>query len=356
MLRSLLFAPASDEHKLRKALASAADGVVADLEDATAPDEKEAARGVVEAIFADAESRAARALRVNAPGTEWFEGDLELANRLELDLLMLPKATPETVAALGPGGHGDGPPAARHYTFPALVATEKRIAGEPASAPRNCAKLLDALDERLSGQRYLAGDRLTEAEIRLFTALDGAGLRWVVPRNHQDLPDRAGHDVDVIIRPADASRIDPLIRELVRRQELALLRAYAGIEHETFDVAAGDLSGRLLLHVDFQTAVCYRARLLVDATDLLAHVPAVPERGGVPLPVPEPAMEAYALLLHAALHKGALKAKYADRLAELRDADPGGLERLASERLGPASLKGFARQVTLYRVLRHQPP
>jgi putative glutathione S-transferase len=30
---------------------------------------------------------------------------------------------------------------------------------------------LDALDERLSGQRYLAGDRITEADIRLFTTL-----------------------------------------------------------------------------------------------------------------------------------------------------------------------------------------
>jgi hypothetical protein len=170
----------------------------------------------------------------------------------------------------------------------------------------------------------------------LFTALDGAGLRWVVPRNHQDLPDRAGHDVDVIIHPADASRIDPLIRELVRRQELVLLRAYAGVEHETFDVAAGDLRGRLLLHVDFQTAIRYRGRLLVDAGDLLAHSHAAPTRRGVPLRVPEPAMEAYGLLLHAALHKGALKTKYADRLAELRDADPGGLKRLASERLGPA--------------------
>jgi hypothetical protein len=171
----------------------------------------------------------------------------------------------------------------------------------------------------------------------LFTALDGAGLRWMVPRNHQDLPDRAGHDVDVIVHPADASRIDPLVREVVARQGLALLRAYAGVEHETFDVAAGDLRGRLLLHVDFQTAVRYRGRLLVDAGDLLAHTRAAPTRGGVALRVPEPAMEAYALLLHAALHKGALKAKYADQLADLRDADPGGLERLASERLGRAT-------------------
>jgi hypothetical protein len=170
----------------------------------------------------------------------------------------------------------------------------------------------------------------------LFTALDGAGLRWVVPRNHQDLPDRAGHDVDVIVHPADASRVDALIREVVTQRDLALLRAYAGIEHETFDVAAGDLSGRLLLHVDFQTALRYRGRVLVDADDLLAHTRVATTRGGVPLRLPEAAMEAYGLLLHAALNKGALKAKYAARLAELRDADPGGLERLASERLGRA--------------------
>ena len=192
----------------------------------------------------------------------------------------------------------------------------------------------------------------------LFTALDGAGLRWVVPRNHQDLPDRAGHDVDVIIHPADATRIDPLMRELVAREGLALLRAYTGVEHETFDIAAGDLRGRLLLHVDFQTAIRHRGRLLVDAGDLLAHVPAVAERGGVPLRVPEPAMEAYGLLLHAGLHKGALKAKYADRLAELRDADPGGLKRLASERLGPAvgarlsAVRGQAGLLALGPALR----
>jgi thymidylate kinase len=196
------------------------------------------------------------------------------------------------------------------------------------------AGLLSEADQAAAAQ---APDWVGPFLAALFTALDAAGLRWVVVRNHQDLPDRAGHDIDVIVHPADASRVDLLIREIVRRQDFALLRAYAGIEHETFDVAAGDLSGRLLLHVDFQTAVRYRGRLLVDADDLLAHTRGVATRGGVRLRVPEPAMESYALLLHAALHKGALKAKYANRLAALRDDDPGGLERLASERLGPAA-------------------
>jgi citrate lyase beta subunit len=138
VLRSLLFAPASDEHKLGKALASAADGVVADLEDATAPDEKEAARGIVETVFADAEARSVRGLRVNAPGTEWFEGDLELADRLELDFLMLPKATPLSVAALGP----DGPPVL------AIIESAEglRLAYETAAAKRVFALALGTHD------------------------------------------------------------------------------------------------------------------------------------------------------------------------------------------------------------------
>jgi thymidylate kinase len=45
-------------------------------------------------------------------------------------------------------------------------------------------------------------------------------------------------------------------------------------------------------------------------------------------------MEAYAILLHAALHKGALKDKYRDRVAELEREEPGALARVAVERLG----------------------
>ena len=138
LLRSLLFAPASDEHKLRKALASGADAVVADLEDGTAPDQKEAARGIVEALVTGVQAGSAQAVRVNAPGTEWFEGDLELCARLELDFLMLPKATPGSVAALGPSG----PPVV------AVVESAEglRLAYETASAERVVALALGTHD------------------------------------------------------------------------------------------------------------------------------------------------------------------------------------------------------------------
>ena len=137
-LRSLLFAPASEERKLRNALAGAAHGIVADLEDGVAPAEKEAARSVVEAVFAEVAPGCARGLRVNPPGTEWFERDLELAGRLGLDFLALPKATPDSVAALGPGG------------VPVLAIVETasglRLAYETAAAERVFALALGSHD------------------------------------------------------------------------------------------------------------------------------------------------------------------------------------------------------------------
>jgi thymidylate kinase len=165
--------------------------------------------------------------------------------------------------------------------------------------------------------------------LELAAALDAAPVRWMVLRNHEDLPERVGHDVDLVVHPRDAAQVDGIVRAVVRRQGAALLRAYAGTEHETFDVAAGDLSGRLVLHVDVQTAARHRGRMLVGAEDLLAH-----RRRAGPLWVPAPAMEAYALLLHAALHKQALRPRYLERLAALRAADRLGVQRVAAERLG----------------------
>jgi citrate lyase beta subunit len=193
VLRSLLFAPASDEHKLWKALDSGADGVVADLEDATAPDEKEAARGIVEAVFADAEARSARALRINAPGTEWFEGDLELAGRLELDLLMLPKATPLAVAALGPRG------------APVLAIVESaeglRLAYETAAADRVFALVLGTHDLGAELRTSTRSDGLEVLYARSKVVADSAaaGRRPPFDTVYRDVRDPAGLEEECLL-------------------------------------------------------------------------------------------------------------------------------------------------------------
>jgi citrate lyase beta subunit len=194
VLRSLLFAPASDERKLTKALASAADAVVADLEDATAPHEKEAARGIVEGLFSDTtETRSARALRVNAPGTEWFEGDLELADRLQLDILMLPKATPSTVASLGPGG----PPVL------AIVESAEglRLAYETAAAERVFALALGSHDlgAELQTSARPDGLELLYARSKIVADSAAAGRRPPFDTVYLDVRDPVGLEQESVL-------------------------------------------------------------------------------------------------------------------------------------------------------------
>ena len=96
--RSLLFAPGSDERKLVKALGSAADAVVADLEDAVAATAKDAARALVAAPSSASRhgpGPAAARPRQRAE-TAFFADDLAaVAAPRRRTAIVLPKATPE---------------------------------------------------------------------------------------------------------------------------------------------------------------------------------------------------------------------------------------------------------------------
>src|SRR3954470_5116430 len=75
--RSCLSVPGSSEKMLAKAPGLGADELVLDLEDAVAPDAKDAARRlVVEALASDAFAGRTVAVRVNAPGTPWCHADV----------------------------------------------------------------------------------------------------------------------------------------------------------------------------------------------------------------------------------------------------------------------------------------
>lgn len=73
--RCCLVVPASDSRKVAKALASPADEIVLDLEDAVAPDAKEAARIAAAAVFRTRPDRPV-AVRINQIGTGWCHHDL----------------------------------------------------------------------------------------------------------------------------------------------------------------------------------------------------------------------------------------------------------------------------------------
>jgi citrate lyase subunit beta/citryl-CoA lyase len=95
--RSFLFVPGDRPERLPKALASGAHAVIADLEDAVAPEDKPAARHALArawAALAPAE-RERLVVRINAPGTAWYDDDMSLLRELaqhKLAGVMLPKA------------------------------------------------------------------------------------------------------------------------------------------------------------------------------------------------------------------------------------------------------------------------
>jgi len=99
--RTYLFVPGNRPERFAKALASGADAVVLDLEDAVAPADKDAARGAVGQFLAaaSAEKRARLVLRINDEATPWFDADLGVLAAHAGAVLMLPKAEqPATIA------------------------------------------------------------------------------------------------------------------------------------------------------------------------------------------------------------------------------------------------------------------
>ncbi len=101
-VRSALFVPGGRQGALDKAAGLAADMIVVDLEDAVAPDAKRDARAVAAAaIRGGFGGNKLVALRINAAGTEWHNGDLALLADLPVDYVVLPKVDgPDAIDAL----------------------------------------------------------------------------------------------------------------------------------------------------------------------------------------------------------------------------------------------------------------
>ena len=91
-MRSKLFVPGSRPELFGKAMASAADAVSFDLEDAVAADRKAEARAHVAKFLAARGSGDGKRVivRVNAPGTAHFEADIAAVLRPGLDMVNLP--------------------------------------------------------------------------------------------------------------------------------------------------------------------------------------------------------------------------------------------------------------------------
>lgn len=90
--RSLLYIPGSKERALEKATSLPADGIIFDLEDAVAPDEKANARALVaDTLVRRDYGNRALMVRINGYETAWYKDDLAAICAVGPEAILLPK-------------------------------------------------------------------------------------------------------------------------------------------------------------------------------------------------------------------------------------------------------------------------
>ena len=187
--RTYLFVPGNRPERFAKALASGADAVVLDLEDAVAADAKADARAAVAAwvATADPSDRARVVVRINDTVSSEHEADLRLVAEAGVEAVMLPKAeTVEQVAAVRAAGP---------VQVLALIETARGVeqAGVVAAADGVTRLVFGTLDLALDLDLDIeqAPDGLGYAAGRLAVASRIAGLPTPVAGVTPQLDDRA---------------------------------------------------------------------------------------------------------------------------------------------------------------------
>ncbi|WP_212753729.1 HpcH/HpaI aldolase/citrate lyase family protein [Nakamurella aerolata] len=180
-----LYVPADRPDRVRKALASAADVVLIDLEDAVAPAHKAAARRALPELL-DRVDRPSQ-VRVNAADTAWGAADLALVAELPTVVgVRIPKCANPAVVSAQIAGAGDRP---AHLLLESALGVERAF--ELAQLPGVASLGLGEADLRADlGVTDDAG--LDWARSRLVNACAAAGLPAPIMSVYTQLRDLAG--------------------------------------------------------------------------------------------------------------------------------------------------------------------
>jgi len=282
--RSLLFVPGSTPERIAKAIATAADGIILDLEDAVAPSEKARARDwVVAALRGVPFDGRERIVRINVPDGPEGSEDLAAVVPAAPDALLVPKveaaeavarldarvAALEREAGIEPG----------RIRFHLLVETVAAVLEAPAlaAASRRTAVLLFGAGDLVRETRgRLTAGRLPElyALSRVLFAARAAGLD-AVDTPYFGLEDAAGleaharfaaelgYDGKAVIHPRQIEPVNRLFTPTAEAiaEARRVVEAYeAAAEHGT---GALSLDGRFVdrVHVELARETLARARL-----------------------------------------------------------------------------------------------
>ena len=265
-LRSLLFTPANAERKVEKAFASAADGVILDLEDAVAIGEKPAARQAAVQALGGERTRTAW-VRVNALSTPFCFDDLLAIAPAAPDAIVLPKVesyadvrTADWLLSQMEARHGL---AAGSTGLAPIIETATGIAaaGEIARAsPRVRRLVFGAVDLALDMDLDLDDEQGAIAQARFAIALASraAGLPGPLDTAFVDIPalDRLrasavraramGYGGKLCIHPAQIEVVNEVFTPTARELERARRIVDAFDAAERAGLAAVSLDGAMI--------------------------------------------------------------------------------------------------------------
>ena len=251
--RTYLFVPGNRPDRFGKALASGADAIVLDLEDAVAADAKDAARDAVRAWAVDATpaDRARAVVRTNDLGSPHAARDLAAAAEAGLTAVMLPKTeSAGDVAALRSAAPG--------VAVLALVESARGIAAaEEIAAANGVVRLVfGTLDYALDLDLDIedAADGLSYAAGRLAVASRCAGIAAPVGGVTPQLGDEArlladlawsrrhGFGAKLCIHPSQVGAIHTALAPTTQAVE----RAQRVLEADAASPGAAQLDGRMI--------------------------------------------------------------------------------------------------------------
>ena len=177
LMRSKLFVPASRPELFEKALASAADALSFDLEDAVAPSQKPQARAHLATFLRGLPPATGKTIvvRVNAPGTAEFDADVAALASAPIDIVNLPMTEDPNavVEAIGRIERNEG---AHRVKFLLNIETPKglRKAADLAAAHPRVMGLQIGYADLLEPNGIARNDRDALAYIRLAVRLAAA--------------------------------------------------------------------------------------------------------------------------------------------------------------------------------------
>ncbi len=266
--RSVLYMPSSNERALEKAKTLPVDALILDLEDAVAPDAKEAARENACAAARSGEyGRRELTIRVNGLGSQWHDADLAAAAAAGPDAIVVPKVnSADEVRSLVAAMEAAGAP--EHTRLWAMVETPVAVlhAEEIARASRRLACLVLGTNDLYKelGATFAPGRAAISASLQLaLLAARAAGVA-IVDGVFNDVKDtegfltearqgrELGFDGKTLIHPGQVEPANQVFAPSEAQVEdaRAVIAAFEEAQAEGRGVAT--LNGRLIenLHVD----------------------------------------------------------------------------------------------------------